>query len=129
MVEDDRDTREVLHLVLEDAGYTVAEATDGLEGLAAIQASEVPLVVLLDLDLPQLDGIAVLQEVARDARLAARHAFLLLTAISYQRYEAATAVCAQLGVPLLAKPFQVEALLDLVATAARRLASAPPEQR
>lgn len=128
VVEDDRDTREVLHLVLEDAGYTVAEAADGLEGLAAIQASTVPLVVLLDLDLPKLNGIEVLQSIAHDRRLAARHAFVLITAVSQSQFRAAEAICATLSVPLVMKPFQMDTLLDHVASAARRLPSVPQVQ-
>ncbi|HEU5438399.1 MAG TPA: response regulator [Ktedonobacterales bacterium] len=128
VVEDDRDTRQVLHLILEDAGYTVAEAADGLEGLAAIQASTVPLVVLLDLDLPKLNGIEVLQAVARDARLVARHAFVLITAVSQSQFQAAEEICATLSVPLVMKPFSMDTLLDQVASAARRLPSIPQAQ-
>lgn len=125
VVDDDQDTREVLRLMLEDAGYTVTEATDGLQTLAALQSSDAPLVVLLDLDLPRLDGVAVLRAVADDARLAARHAFILMTAVSHSRYAVADEVCAKLSVPLVLKPFQLDALLSTVATAAGRLPVAP----
>ena len=123
VVDDDQDTREVLRLVLEDAGYAVTEATDGVQTIAAIQASGVPLIVLLDLDLPQLDGVEVLRAVARDPRLAAQHSFILLTAVQHSRYQAAEEVCATLSVPLILKPFNLDVLLDAVATAAKRLAS------
>ena len=118
VVEDDRDTREALHFLLEDAGYTVAEAADGLEGLAAIQTSTVPLVVLLDLDLPKRSGLEVLQTVARDRRLFAFHAIAVMTAMSPNHYQAANEICAKLSTPLVAKPFDIDTLLDLVASAA-----------
>ncbi|HLJ81265.1 MAG TPA: response regulator [Ktedonobacterales bacterium] len=124
IVDDDTDTRDVLRLIVEDAGYdAVTEATDGLETLAALRAGDVPEVVLLDLDLPRLDGLGVLNAVAADPTLAARYAFILLTALHQSRYQAATEICARLSVPLVLKPFNVDTLLDAVATAARRLSA------
>ena len=128
VVDDDKDTRDVLRLMLEDAGYVVAEATDGVETLDMLQASQVPLVVLLDLDLPRLDGVGVLHAVARDTRLADQHAFILLTAVSHSRYQQADEVCARLSVPLIVKPFSMDGLLAAVAAASSRLASEPPGQ-
>jgi CheY-like chemotaxis protein len=128
VVEDDRDTREMLRLLLEDAGYTVAEARDGLEGLKAVQASVIPLVVLLDLDLPMLSGVEVLQAVARDPRLATNYACILMTAMSHRQYQAAEEICAKLSTPFIVKPFNIDTLLNQVASAARRLPSATPDQ-
>jgi CheY-like chemotaxis protein len=122
IVDDDVGTRDVLRLILEDAGYdAVAEAADGLATLDALRAGDVPEVVLLDLDLPRLDGLGVLNAVAADTALAARCAFVLLTALAPSSYQAATEVCATLSVPLVLKPFSIDTLLDAVTTAARRL--------
>jgi two-component system, chemotaxis family, chemotaxis protein CheY len=126
VVEDDRDTRETLHLALEDAGYRVAEAADGLEGLTAIRASKVPLVVLLDLDLPKLSGIEVLQTVAQDRRYVGYHAFIVMTAMSQRQYQAADEIRGELATPLVSKPFDIDTLLDQVASAAHRIPSALP---
>ena|SRR6185437_6827916 len=123
VADDDQDTRDALRFLLEDAGYTVLETSDGSQTLETLQKSDRPMVVLLDLDMPQLDGIAVLETVAQDAQLAARHAFLLLTAVSRKRYEAANDICVALSVPLILKPFDLDVLLDAVATAARRVSS------
>lgn len=128
IVDDDYDTREALRYLLEDAGYRVAEAADGLAGLAAIQASTVPLVVLLDFTMPKLNGVEVLQAVARDPRLASQHAFILMTARSPRQYQAAEEVSATLSAMIVMKPYQVQTLLDQVASAARRLQSVPSEQ-
>ena len=122
IVDDDADTRDILRLIVEDAGYeAVADAANGVEALATLRAGEVPLVVLLDLDLPRLDGLGVLNAVAQDPTLAARNAFVLLTAVNQSHYQAAAEVCAQLSVPLVLKPFDVDALLDAMTSAARRL--------
>ena len=127
VVDDDRDTREVLRVVLEDSGYAVAEAADGIETLESLRTNSAAMVVLLDLDLPRLDGIGVLEAVAQDARLAARHAFVLLTAVQHSRYQMAEDICARLAVPLVLKPFDLDELLDTVAMLARRLPPAPSD--
>lgn len=121
VVDDDQDTRDILRIVLEDAGYAVTEAADGVLALDALRASVSPLAVVLDLDLPRLDGLGVLRAVADDARLSERHAFVLLTAVAHQRYQAAQDVCAQLAVPLILKPFELDTLLDALAAASHRV--------
>lgn len=57
-IEDDDAIRLALRLALEDEGYTVIEAANGADGLAAFRAHEVDL-VLLDLRLPDLSGFDV----------------------------------------------------------------------
>jgi CheY-like chemotaxis protein len=123
IAEDDLDTREILRVVLEENGYAVADVEDGSQALAALQTSTVPMVVLLDLDLPRLDGVGVLEAIAQDTRQLARHAYIVLTALVRHRFQAAEELCATLGVPLVLKPFDVEELLALVAAAALRLPS------
>jgi hypothetical protein len=51
----------------------------------------------------------------------------LLTAVSHSRYQAAAEICATLSVPLMLKPFNLDALLAAVAAAAHRLPLAPQE--
>src|SRR4051794_37211582 len=60
VVEDDADSREVLAEFLRIEGYLVVQATDGVEALAQLQHA-LPDVVLLDLQMPNLDGGAVLR--------------------------------------------------------------------
>src|SRR5260221_5035430 len=61
VVEDDDSTRQALVWMLEDDGYGVTQAADGVAGLAALQASPSPLVVLLDHRLPALNGCDLLK--------------------------------------------------------------------
>jgi CheY-like chemotaxis protein len=121
VVEDDQATRDALRTTFESEGYVVTEASDGLEALELIRVSPSSLVVVLDLDLPRLDGIEILQAVTNDPTLAASHAFILMTAVAHQRYQAAEAICTALAVPILQKPFELEAILDAVTQAAKRL--------
>src|SRR5512143_771780 len=55
LVEDNDDTRALYSLVLHTLGWHVVEARDGIEGLEALQREPV-CVILLDLDMPRLDG-------------------------------------------------------------------------
>src|SRR5262245_51918255 len=105
VVDDDEATREVLRLMLEDAGYTVTEAADGIAALDVLHASATPLNTLLDLDLPRADGLALLTAVANEPTLAARHRFILLTAVARERVQHTDEIRARLGSPVVLKPF------------------------
>jgi excisionase family DNA binding protein len=64
VIDDDVGIRKLIHRCLEGAGYQVLSAPDGAYGLLEIQRNEVDL-LLLDLDLPQMDGPAIIAEVRR----------------------------------------------------------------
>lgn len=67
IAEDDRLTRNAARVALQLDGHLVAEASDGQTVLQILQA-EPPDILLLDLDLPGIDGIALLVEAAQRAR-------------------------------------------------------------
>ena len=60
VVEDDRDSRELLGEMLELSGYRPLLAADGLEALRLLRR-ERPCVILLDLMMPRMDGCAFRQ--------------------------------------------------------------------
>jgi len=122
VVDDDWAIRETLRYVLEDEGYIVEEAPDGVVALDLLRASLTPAVVLLDLMMPRLDGVGVLNVVARDRQLASVHAYVVITANRYRLDATANGVLADLSIPVVPKPFDMDTLLGTVATAARRLA-------
>ena len=62
VADDEKDIRSVLRLYLEDAGYEVVEAADGLQALEALESQEIDL-CLLDIMMPELDGYQVLKRV------------------------------------------------------------------
>ncbi len=105
VVDDEPTIREVVACMLEDEGYAVRQATDGLEALQEIEAEEIDL-VLSDVMMPGLDGPALVRGLRR-RRLAVR--VVLMSAVS-------TAVDLP-GVPFLPKPFESERLLNTVAAA------------
>jgi two-component system cell cycle response regulator DivK len=67
IADDYDDNRELLRLMLENAGYAVREARDGREFVDAARA-EPPDVALIDLSMPVLDGWRALSELRSDAR-------------------------------------------------------------
>lgn len=75
VIEDEANIVQVIRLYLEQAGYTVVSASDGIAGLE-LHAREHPDLIILDLMLPILDGM----EVCRRIRAWANTPILMLTA-------------------------------------------------
>ncbi len=68
VVEDNAKTRKLLRVALVSHGFRVVEATTGAEALRAA-AAYVPDVILLDLGLPDIDGIAVVKQLRQRAAI------------------------------------------------------------
>lgn len=68
VVEDYDDTRQLLKFGLERLGYSVLEASNGQEAVD-IAGREHPDLILMDLDLPILDGIAATQRIRQQPEL------------------------------------------------------------
>jgi two-component system cell cycle response regulator len=68
IVEDDFNARNVLEKILQSAGFEVAVARDGEQGLA-LARSERPSLVITDILMPGIDGFRFLREVRKDDRL------------------------------------------------------------
>jgi CheY-like chemotaxis protein len=62
LVEDFEDSRFMMRRLLEMAGYAVIEASDG-EQAVALAISEQPELILMDLSLPKLDGLAATRQI------------------------------------------------------------------
>lgn len=115
VVDDDRDLRRVLRFALEDLGYAVLEARDGLDALEILRALDGDeLVVLADYRMPRMDGGELLHAVLRDPARAGRHAFALMTATAERLPAPVLALLAERQIPLLAKPIQLDELEDVV---------------
>src|SRR5262245_51298579 len=70
IVEDDMEIREALALVLRDEGYRVDVSDNGLSALEQLRAGLAPDAIVLDLNMPVMDGWQFRTEVRRDARWA-----------------------------------------------------------
>lgn len=67
LVEDDRATREMFEYALRIGGFSVATAGDGIAALRAIDQHVLPDVLVLDLDLPHINGLDVQREIVAHA--------------------------------------------------------------
>ncbi len=65
IVEDDQFLLEMYVIKLEKEGFNVLSAVDGEEGLKVAQ-KDIPNLILLDLNLPKMDGFQVLTELKKD---------------------------------------------------------------
>jgi two-component system KDP operon response regulator KdpE len=112
IVEDDVHIRRLLRAALQRAGHAVAEATTAREGLSLLDIDK-PDVVLLDLGLPDRDGLEVIQ------LLKSRSSATVLV-ISAREDTAEKVAALDLGADdYLTKPFDTEELLARIRTALR----------
>jgi CheY-like chemotaxis protein len=66
VVEDDVKSRKLVHDLLEHEGYRIAEAAAGDEGVRLAKELR-PALIVMDIQLPHLDGIAALHQIREDA--------------------------------------------------------------
>jgi two-component system cell cycle response regulator DivK len=69
IVDDNRASRDLIRAILKPVRCNITEATHGQQALDLMQ-QERPDLVLLDIDMPGLDGLAVLKKMRQDASLA-----------------------------------------------------------
>jgi chemosensory pili system protein ChpA (sensor histidine kinase/response regulator) len=132
VVEDDAATRRMLvEAIAEEGGYPVVIARDGQEALERAQATR-PGLVLLDIQLPRMDGREVARRLKADRATAG--AWIIAVSAHGHLMEALGAGCDQ----FLWKPLRVDELLVAVAAGLARAgpaaelppkASAPREDR
>jgi len=112
VVDDDAHMRSMLQAVLESEAYVVDTASDGLIALdKLIHQQEIPAVILLDLHMPHMNGLQLI-EALRQQEEAYLDSIIVLSADGDALQEAS-----RLGIRrCLAKPFDLETLLLLVST-------------
>jgi signal transduction histidine kinase/ActR/RegA family two-component response regulator len=126
LVDDEALMREVLAEQLEEAGYGVLVAASGDEALALLDAGEAVDVLVTDLSMPGLDGLAVIRGAQeRRSRLPA----VLLTGYAGDGASIALAGAITGSFSLLRKPIRLHDLMDRIQSllAACGSAKAPPE--
>lgn len=123
VIEDDADIAFTIRVNLEREGYAVTTYQNGHEGLLAVQQGGVDFLIL-DLNLPDLDGFTICRELRRHPTTA-KLPILMLTA---RTSEADRIMGLELGADdYLAKPFSVRELLARVAAILRRARGNEPD--
>ena len=117
IVDDDDDFRTILRHILLRVGYRVTEAANGTDGLDRF-GREVPDLVLLDVSMPDMDGL----EVCRRIRASKQRANTPVLMITVRSQLSSVAEGLQAGATdYVLKPFEPE---DLVARVAKALRAA-----
>ena len=120
IVDDNASVRRMLHIVLAGEGYPTLEAVDGVEAIDTLRLSQDRLVVLLDVLMPRMSGLEVLDEMDGSKELT-RHAYIVMTSEKSALDAQHAALLARQKIPLMEKTFSLNGLLGEVARAARRL--------
>jgi DNA-binding response OmpR family regulator len=120
VVEDDPAIARLLEVELTEGGYAVELAGTGADGLAAIERDE-PAIVVLDVRLPDVDGLSVCRHARRSG-----HGMPILMLTALDRVGDRVLGLDAGADDYLAKPFAIEELLARLRALARR---ATPERR
>ncbi|MBL8851202.1 MAG: response regulator [Planctomycetaceae bacterium] len=121
LIEDDREIASTLTAVLQQAGYNVTHAPNGVEGQRLLQVA-VPDLVITDMMMPRMGGFPVLEYIRT---LDKRPRVIMITANEGGRHKA---YAEMLGVvDYLRKPFAMDVMLEAVRQALAADDEAAPE--
>ena len=109
-IDDSRTMRDMLLMALEDAGYTVIQAVDGIDGLETLAARGAD-VVITDINMPRLDGFGVIEGVRANPDHRATPILVLTTESDAAKKERARAAGAT---GWIVKPFNPVKLVEAV---------------
>ncbi|WP_052812690.1 response regulator [Desulfonatronum thioautotrophicum] len=118
IVDDNASTREVLTVMLEGFGFSIASAATATQALDMIRKappSGTPFdVILMDWRLPDMSGVEAIRRIRRDTSLAPHPKFILVTAFGR---EEVFKEAEQHGIDLLLKPVNESMLLEAISQA------------
>ncbi len=123
IADDDDDLRETLRVFLEDEGHHVTETSTGQTTLDALRHANTGRIALLNLAMPDLDGVEVLRIVQADKTLARRHVYVVLSASSGEMWDNAQALITGLSGFMVRKPFDIDDFSQVIKQAEQRLRS------
>jgi DNA-binding response OmpR family regulator len=122
IADDDPAMRTLVTTIMKSQGFDVAEAVDGLDALDQAQRLA-PAIMLLDMDMPRLDGFGVLEALRR--RLAGRAVPVVVVTVHDD--PATETRCIELGAEdYLTKPIQPSSLVVRVRAVLRRAGAHNP---
>lgn len=120
VVEDNQDVRELIVEILTEEGYVIHAAHDGASALTIARKVK-PKLILLDVMMPGISGIEVLQEIRRDKDRSVREALVVMITAKSQPKDIETALTYG-ATSYFIKPFRPAALIEKV----HRLLQPPP---
>lgn len=108
IVEDDQNNLKYASMLLEDEGHTTLSAEDGVSALALLEKEDVDVVVL-DVKLPELDGVGVMERLKKIRRTKKLPVIVVTAYDEYRCYFSQENVVA-----FIDKPYTEEELLNAV---------------
>ena len=115
VADDDPDILELVTYILKSEGYEVVSAPDGLQALELARARR-PQLAVLDVSMPNLDGLEVTRRLRADAELASLPVILLTARVAAADQERGLEAGATDYLP---KPFKPQDLRERVAAVLR----------
>ncbi|GLK48961.1 response regulator [Brevundimonas intermedia] len=109
-VDDSRTMRDMLLMALEDAGYHVIQAVDGIDGLETLAANGAD-VVITDINMPRMDGFGFIEGMRADPNHRTTPCLVLTTESDAEKKARARAAGAT---GWIVKPFDPAKLVDAV---------------
>ena len=107
-IEDNPDNMILVKRVLEAAGYTLFQAATGLEGLAVARKEDIDL-ILLDINLPDIDGYEVARKLRHDTKPKLAHIPIIAITANALKGDAESALAAGCDV-YMSKPINIHEL-------------------
>lgn len=110
LVEDEEDTADLVTLIMDKEGYQAARAADGREAMELIKSLPPPSLVLLDMELPCVDGMKVLNYI-RQTQPAWQNVPVMMLTTSNNKVDVLNSIA--LGAKgYILKPFKRNALVS-----------------
>ena len=109
VVDDSRPIRRIESEILNELGFETTDACNGKEALQLLQSAPLPDVVLVDWNMPEMDGLEFIKSIRKDARYAGMVVVMITTETEPDRMLRALGAGAD---EYLMKPFQKDALID-----------------
>jgi two-component system, chemotaxis family, chemotaxis protein CheY len=111
VVDDSATVRQQVGIALKHAGFEIVEATDGAEGIARLDGDDAIGMVILDVNMPRMNGLEMLEAVKAGGKNAHLHVVMLTSEGQQSLIERAKKAGAK---GWIVKPFKAELLVSAV---------------
>jgi len=111
VVDDSTAIRQSITYVLQQGGYEVVEAKDGLDALSVLQSMATPDLIITDVNMPNLDGLSFIKKVREDVKFKFTPIIVLTTESQGSKMNEGKEAGAT---GWIVKPFSAEKLLGVV---------------
>ncbi len=109
IVDDSRPIRRIESEILKELGFETSDASNGKEAWDKLQSAPMPDVVLVDWNMPEMNGLEFISTVRKDSRFSSMAVLMVTTETETDQMLRALSAGAD---EYLMKPFQKEGLIE-----------------